>query len=361
MIKSHEKECFHNNSGKANTIVALAFSLVFLFGFFSYAYVVNLFGIKGSPDYVLKADEGVDIDIPTGASTAKISEVLTTSKVISYPKVFKLTSKLYGYDGMYKSGVHTLSTKMSYEQIMKALTKNPKIYQLTIPEGFNIRQVAEAFSSKGIVSKADIEKLIDNNSFNYKFLDKIPLRKSKLEGYLFPDTYQFGIYETPDSMVKKILNNFNSKFKHEYYKRAEELKYSTDQIITMASIIEKEAYVKEDRKIIAGVFYNRLKSRDKNLSKLQSCATVQYIFFMKNGAIKEKLSEKDTRVNDSYNTYIFPGLPPGPIASPGLDSIEAALYPENSDYMYFVAKPDRSHAFAKTYNEHMANIKKYGG
>jgi UPF0755 protein len=344
-----------------NWVLNLGVICVILFGFFSYAYTINLFGIKGSPQYIIKQGEGQDVDIPKGASTSQIAEALYKAKLINYPKVFKFLSKMSGYDGLYKSGVHTLSKKMNYEQMMKAITKNPKSYTLTIPEGFNTKQILDAFVAKNLAAKQDIEDLLMGNGMDYKFLEKVPARKYRLEGYLFPDTYFFGIYEAPDSMIRKMLDNFNLKFKPEYYKRAEELKYTVDQIITMASIIEKEAYLKEEKKIIAGVFYNRLKSKDMRSMKLQSCATIEYILFMKNGVTKEKLTDKDTKIDDPYNTYAFPGLPPGPICSPGLDSILAALYPEKTDYLYFVAKPDKSHAFSKSYSEHLENVKKYGG
>jgi len=148
-----------------------------------------------------------------------------------------------------------------------------------------------------------------------------------------------------------MLSRFDTIFNDEYKKRAEELKMSIDEVITLASIIEREAKLEKDRKIISSVFHNRL----KNKMLLQSCATIQYILKER----KEVLLYKDLEVKSPYNTYKNPGLPPGPIASPGLKSIEAALYPDDTDYLYFFALNDGSHVFSKTFKEHIQAQNKY--
>jgi UPF0755 protein len=146
----------------------------------------------------------------------------------------------------------------------------------------------------------------------------------------------------------------------DYYARAKELNMTVDQIITLASIIEKEATLPEEKPIISSVFHNRLKSKDPSLKKLQTDATIQYIIYNKEGKIKEYLTENDTKIDHPYNTYVYEGLPPGPICNPGLASIEAALYPEEgTGYYYFVARGDGSHQFSKTLSEHEAAKKKY--
>jgi UPF0755 protein len=161
-------------------------------------------------------------------------------------------------------------------------------------------------------------------------------------------------------IVKRLLERFNEIFRPDYYDLAKKNNMTTDKIIILASIVEREAKDDDERKLIAGVFYNRLNNKDKSLRRLESCATIQYIFYKNEGIIKEKISEKDTQVNDPYNTYMREGLPPGPICSPGKASIEAALNPEKTGYLYFVAKGDGTHQFSKTLQEHNAAVKKYG-
>jgi UPF0755 protein len=325
------------------------------------ALIFKILIVKNNLDYKLSVGEGVDINVPPGSSTGKIAEILEQNNLVNYPRLFKLISRLNKFDGLYKSGTHTISSNMTYQQMMKKLTENPNIYHITIPEGFNSKQIINLFANKKAVNLEKIEELINKGNFQYKFLQKVPMRKNRLEGYMFPDTYQIGLNEKPDEIIKKMLQNFDNKFKPEFYKRAEKMNYSVDQIIIMASIVEREAYFKREMKTIAGVFYNRLKSKSKPLKRLQTDASIQYIYFMQGGSFKDKLYEKDTKINHLYNTYIYEGLPPGPLCSPGINAIEAALFPETHQFYYFVAKPDKSNAFSKTYDEHKKNVKKYGG
>jgi UPF0755 protein len=198
--------------------------------------------------------------------------------------------------------------------------------------------------------------------YNYDFVKSIKNvnnREFKLEGYLFPDTYEFAMNADEKTIVNVMLENFNNKLTKEQYKRAKELGMSMDEIITLASIIEREANNTKDRRLVSAVFHRRLKSRD--LNSLESCATIQYIFLNKEGKVHQKLTYADTRIDDPYNTYIHPGLPPGPICSPGMDSINAALYPdEDTDYMFFIAGPGGTTKFSKTYAEHKKAMREYG-
>jgi UPF0755 protein len=237
---------------------------------------------------------------------------------------------------------------MSVEQIVNKLAAgNAEVNskRFTIPEGFELRQIAERLESEGLVNKDEFYAAIDKSKFDYAFVKDIPNRDNKLEGYLFPDTYDVFKNATEEEIINKMLNRFDQVFTEEYRQRAKELNMSYDQVITLASIIEREAKLDKERKIISAVFHNRLK---KNI-KLQSCATVQYLLKEQ----KEVLTYKDLEVDSPYNTYKYAGLPKGPIASPGAKSIEAALYPDKVDYLYFVANKDGSHIFTKTYQEHL--------
>lgn len=329
--------------------------------------------INGKDDIVVNLDippeQGITIEIPRGSSTGDIAKLLEKEGVITHPTIYKIISKLNGFDSLYQSGVHIIPKDSSrnnifkivskYQEIMKILSSSPRSVKITFKEGMTLKEVAQKLYDKKVVNIDEFINATQKNKFNYKFLTGIPDRETKMQGYLFPDTYEFGMKEKVNEVIEKMLDNFNNKFKPEYYEQAKKLNMSVDQIITLASIIEQESSKADERKIIAGVFYNRMKSKDPTLRKLQSCASVQYIL-KSNGVSREVLTLQDTKINNPYNTYLHEGLPPGPICSPSLDAIQAALYPEKTDYMYFVARGDGTNQFSKTYKEHEAAMKKYG-
>ena len=210
--------------------------------------------------------------------------------------------------------------------------------------------------SKGLLSADEFYNAAKIENFDYWFLKDIKKRKMELEGYLFPDTYEFSYEESAESIIRKMLDNFDAKFTEDMKKRTKELKLSVDELITMASVVEREAASKDELPLVAGVFYNRLDSSRESVGFLQSCATVQYILSER----KPVLSLADTKIKSPYNTYINKGLPIGPIASPGLNCINAALYPKDTDYLYFCADGNGKHYFAKTASGHQENMKKAG-
>jgi UPF0755 protein len=217
--------------------------------------------------------------------------------------------------------------------------------RFTIPEGFELRQIADRLEADGLVNKDKFYAAVKESDLDYAFLKGIPNRENKLEGYLFPDTYEVFKNATEQDIINKMLGRFDQVFTEEYRQRARELNMSLDQVITLASIIEREAKLDKERKIISAVFHNRLNKK----MKLESCATVQYLLKEQ----KSVLTYKDLEVDSPYNTYIYAGLPKGPIASPGVESIEAALYPDKVDFLFFFATKDGSHIFSKTYQEHL--------
>ncbi|MCX7711854.1 MAG: endolytic transglycosylase MltG [Clostridia bacterium] len=328
---------------------------------FSYKYVLDQNKNKEKiqiPE--IAQSERIEFEIPKGASTTVIAKSLEEKGVIKYPFVFKLMSKINGFDGTYRSGTHYISKKLNYDQIMAVLSGEPVSAKVLVQEGLTVKETVDVLADKKLIDKDQFIKAMNNEKFDFKFLEGVPKREYKLEGYLFPDTYQFDLKTGEKGIIQRMLENFDKKFKPEYYNKAKALKLSVDQVIILASIIEREAQESDERRVISGVFHNRLNSKDKTLRKLQSCATLQYIFLKKDGKVKEKLLDSDTKIQDPYNTYLNEGLPPGPICSPGQASIEAALNPEKTDYLYFAAKGDGSHQFSKTYKDHQAAIKKYG-
>ncbi|WP_432401072.1 endolytic transglycosylase MltG [Wukongibacter sp. M2B1] len=290
------------------------------------------------------------INIPSGASTSKIANILRNNNLIRNELYFRYISKQRAIGGKYQAGDYKLRRSMDIDQIIEKLFKG-EVYaetaKFTIPEGFELNQIIERLSSHSElnINKEKLLDIIENEDFDFKFLKGIPKGKNRLEGYLFPDTYEVTKDSSERDIILMMLNRFDKVFKEEYYERANELHMSVQDIITLASIIEREARVESDRPIISSVFYNRLEKE----MLLQSCATIQYAL----GERKEKLTYKDLEIESSYNTYKNIGLPPTPIASPGESSIKAALYPDDTSYLYFVAKGDGSHVFTKTYKEHL--------
>ncbi len=331
-------------------------------GYLAYRYVMDTDKISDQlPEIVISQDEEILLEIPYNSNTTTIADLLHQKGIIKSTFIFKLLSRINGYDGLYQSGVHRLKAGLGYDEIMRILSGKPLTVRVTIPEGYTYKQIVDLFESKKLIDREEFNRIANTEDFDYPFLKDLPKGENRLEGYLFPDTYEFGMNATEKEIIVKMLDNFNRKFKYpEFYKKAEDLGLTVHQVITLASIVEREAQRHEERMTIAGIFYKRLNSKDPSLKKLQSCATIQYINFYEKGKYLDVITEQDTKVDHPYNTYEHEGLPPGPICSPGLDSIEAALYPEDTEYLFFVAKGDGTHHFSRTYSEHQAAMKKYG-
>jgi len=293
------------------------------------------------------------VTVQAGAGTSDIATALKEADLIQHPAWFRLLSKLGGHDGKYLQGVFAIPGNAGYNEIYATLQKPPipqDAVKVTIPEGFELRQIADRLEEAGLIDREAFYKEIESGKFEYTFLKDIPKRENRLEGYLFPDTYLFSKQDGEHGIIDMMLARFNEIYTKEYQARAKALNMTNDEIITLASVIEREAQGDEDRKTVAGVFHNRLKN--VQYPYLESCATVQYILKER----KPVLSVADTKIDSPYNTYKNPGLPVGPIASPGQEAIEAALYPEEHDYLFFVMDSTGKHRFAKTFQEHQQNM-----
>lgn len=302
--------------------------------------------------FVLRDSNGVDIEnditieVQEGAGSYSVAETLKENRAIKYPLVFRLESKLGGYDGQYKPGAVTIKSGMSYGDILDALiTTDRDTVKVVIPEGYTIVEIANALSEAGLPGAADFMNVLDPSLYDFRFLENLPERDMKLEGYLFPATYEIPITYSAQQIVELMLKTFDSKFTEEDYNRAAELGMTVDEVITMASIVERETNSDSERAKVAGVFYNRKNSG----MKLQSCATVQYVL----GERKPVLSISDTQIDSPYNTYKYAGLPIGPICNPGEACIQAALYPEVTDAYYFCLSKSGEHIFSTTYEDHV--------
>jgi UPF0755 protein len=339
--------------------------ITFIGGVLSYNYVMKNYAETSNKEaLVIDPKDGVEFIINRGAKTAEITKDLMDQGFIKNESIFKLMSKINGFDGTYQSGTHILSKNLSDDEIMRILSDVPASRQVTIPEGKTFAQIVDIlFDKKIIKDKEKFIKTANTEKFDYDFLQNIPPRDNKLEGYLFPDTYEFDMNVSDKGIIIKMLDNFDIKFKADYRDKIKTLKgeMTLDKVVIMASIIEKEAKDPDDRYLISSVLYNRLNSKDKTLRKLQIDATIQYILYKKTGAYKDRLLYSDLEIEDMYNTYKYAGLPPGPICCPGEAAIKAALNPEESKYLYYVARNDAagSHEFSETYKQHQAAVKKY--
>lgn len=306
---------------------------------------------------------GVDkeVNIPQGSSLSSIATTLKENELIKSEFAFKVYVKLTGKADDLQAGYYGFSQKESASKIAKKIatgdTSGASSY-VTINEGFDLNRMGNAFEQSGIFTKEEFLKEIKENKKYYKekydFLSSVPNdREYILEGYLFADTYQVNKTTTPRQVIENMLDRFDREYTDEYKKRTKEMGKTIDEIVTMASIVEREGILDSELPTIAGVFYNRLEDG----MMLQSCATLQYIY----QDYQFSFTESQKNIDSPYNTYKYAGLPAGPIASFRAEALKAALYPEDNNYLYFCTKNDGTgaSAFAKNYADHQANIEKY--
>lgn len=324
----------------------------------------------------IKSDREITITIEENTSLSELSQVLYDADIIEYPFVFKNYAKSKIKKRSYLAedftpGEHTLTPSMNYDKIIASLcvsSYDKSVVRVTIPEGYTFDGIMDLFIQKGIMKKEDKEeylKQLQQFPYEYNFITKMTQQESfdnenrihRLEGYLFPDTYDFYKNENPVSAIDKLLANFENKFSDEMYNRADELGMTVDEIITLASIIEAEGDSPVNFAKISSVFHNRLNDKSGKFKFLGSDATTLYAFRI-SGHDKKTLGAGDTDFVHPYNTYTSIGLPPGPICNPGIEAIYAALYPDNTNYLYFLTMANGETVFARTASEHNNNIAK---
>ena len=278
--------------------------------------------------------------IPKGSSARQISLILKNAGVIRSRVFFLALSRISGKAGDLKQGTY-LFEKNHYVKIINMLQGGLTFrVKVTIPEGFSACQIAEKFQKEGVIS--------DKEHFYGLTKD------SNLEGMLFPETYYFEPNSAPEAVINEMTRQFRSVFNSSFTARAREINMTENEILTLASIIEREAREDAERPKISSVYHNRLKKK----MPLEADPTVQYAL-SEGSAWKERLLYEDLKVKSPYNTYRRAGLPPGPICSPGKKSIEAALYPAHTAYLYFVADGNGGHSFAETLKDHIKNKQEY--
>ena len=318
--------------------------LLLVLGIFYYYHGINLPLDKNSKEnikFVVESGEGVN----------QISYNLHEKKIIKSKLLFETYLWKEKKEDKIKAGEYNLSSSMNIKEIVEVLEAGKIIKNernIKIIEGWNIKDIDSYLAKENILlEKEFMNKLKDISISDFNFLEK-----EALEGFLFPDTYRIYNNATAEDIIYKMLSNFDKKLDNNLREEIRKQGKSIYEIITMASIIEKEVRSIEDMKIVSGIFWNRI----KNGQALESCATLAYII----GINKKQYTYEDTRINSPYNTYMNQGLPPGPICNPGLKAIQAAIYPEFTDYNYFLSSSkDGKTIFSRNLEEHNKNKIRY--
>lgn len=319
------------------------------------------FVLKFARDFVGigKSSVEVVVEIPMNSGTADIADILADEGIIDSTYFFRFYSRIKGSDGTFVAGSHVLSPDMSYENIVHELQQGAvdtrESVDITFPEGIDLLDAAQKLEENNVCSASDFIREFNNSSFGFDFekLVKVSSMKFyKMEGYLFPDTYTFYVEEDPKIVCKKIYRNFETRITLDIYARMDDLGLEFEEMLTMASMVQAEASSVYDMKRVASVFRNRLADPD-NYPLLQSDPTRKYV----EEVIKPNIEFPSKEMFKAYNTYEGAGLPPGPICNPGLDAINAVLYPADTDYYYFCANVDTGEVYyARTNEEHEANL-----
>ena len=288
------------------------------------------------------------VEIPNGTPFNQVATMLENKGVITGSRKFRWLAWFRGIEKEIKAGDYSFRTGMRPSEVIEMLVEGRyTTITVTIPEGFTVFQIARIFQEKGLGREEAFLAL----SVNPQFIQSLHIKGNSLEGFLFPDTYQFRKGMGEDAILREMAGRFKQVYSDAYRKRADELGLSQNEVITLASIIEKETSEPSERYIIGAVFHNRLK---KGIP-LQSDPTVIYGIKDFNG----NLTKEDLQTETPFNTYLIKGLPPQPIANPGEESIKASLYPSSDNYLYFVSKNNGTHHFSATLEEHNRAVDTY--
>ena len=297
--------------------------------------VLVLFWPQPNPSYVSK------VSVITGSTLGEISKQLYEKKIISNEQMFRWAVQVMGKEKEIPVGTFQLvDTQSNYDIIKQLVYGSPELIKVRLLEGWSVKQIAAHLNE---VMGFEPKEILDISK-DSRFLKKHNIKASTIEGYLFPDTYLFFNGDTPTSVLDNVVSEYKTFWKDAFRNRARELNMTEHEVVTLASIIEGEAIYDKERPTISGVYHNRLNRG----MRLQADPTIQYI--IDDGP--RRLLNRDLRIDSPYNTYKNKGLPPGPINSPGAQSLKAALYPEANEYLFFVARGDGYHTFTTNEKDH---------
>lgn len=357
---------------KARTTWGCIRGLIYAIAVLAVSGTLAYFAITGGIDMtgLNKSDELIDVEIPEGASTEMVANILKENGLIDQPLVFRLYSKLTNADGKYQVGTFTLSPDMGYSNMIARLqtTKPRETVRVTIPEGSTAYQISQLLEKEGVCSASDFFDALVNGEYENAFLEQVPKKEMgawdeqhsgriyRLDGYLFPDTYEFYKNSSGKTVVQKMLDNFETRMDTQHMAALKAAGMTLDDAITLASIIQGEAADIENMPKVSRVLHNRLDD-PVNYPYLQCDSTARYVTslipIVEGGEIK----------TEGYDTYTRKGLPAGPINNPGLAAIEAAINPSTDEevmqYYFFANDAERNTYYSKTYEEHVAICRKY--
>lgn len=289
----------------------------------------------------------IEVEVPEGSTFKQTVGILAQNNLIRDKNLFVIVGKIAGYDRKIRAGYYVFWGNMSPLQVFNKLREGKIIEnEITIIEGESIYEVAKKMAANKIILLSRFMELANDKTF----LNSLNINAPSLEGYLYPQTYKFPKGAKPENVLKLMVNKLREEFNDELRARAKEIGWTENQILTLASIVEREAATNEERPLISAVYHNRIKKG----MPLQADPTAVYGIKSR----RAKITSDDLRKKTNYNTYVIRGLPPGPIASPGIESIKAALYPADVPYIYFVSKNNGTHHFSKTLAEHNAAVKR---
>lgn len=354
--KKRRKKRGHGHLIFGLLLSAIIISVSILAAVFILKWAKELLGID-------KSEREVVLDIPMNSSTVDIAEILYNEGIITDVNLFRAFSKFKGADGTYIAGSHILSPKMNYNQIIEVLQEEieskRETADIVFPEGITLYEAAQKLEAKNVCNAEEFIEAFNTSKFGFDFEEKVKVSSMKfykMEGYFFPDTYQFYVEEDPRIVAKKIYKNFEARVTPDLYGRMKDLDMELEEVLTLASIVQAEAANTRDMKKVASVFYNRLNNPDE-YPLLQSDPTTNYV----EDIIMPNIEYKSQKIFDAYDTYKGAGLPPGPICNPGLDAINAVLYPAETDYYYFCSNLETGEFYyAKTLAEHEQNLVEAG-
>lgn len=321
------------------------------------AFVVhNFFVAELKP---IEGNQEIAVTIPKGITGAKAIQILEDEGLIRNAALTRYYVRFH-LDGQMNviAGDYLLRQGMTIQEILDTLAAGTVIkketVKFTVPEGYNVTQVAQRLAEQGLVNEQIFLEAANNRNYDFVYLESIPViedRKYLLEGFLFPETYEILKTATEHDIIQRMLKQFEKEFKDEWLQQLQLDGRTVYEVVIMASIVERETVADKERPIVAGVFYNRLNVQPA--WALESCATVQYAL----GVQRDIITFADLETDSPYNTYRNPGLPPAPIASPGRASLQGTVFPEQHPYFFFVTKKDGSseHHFSRTLSEHLAN------
>jgi len=313
-------------------------------------FVVNFYSYCITPYSCKPVD--IIINIPEGTSFKKVSAILSEKSIIRKSIRFTLLAKLKNAEHQIKTGEYCMALPLTPLEVLDKLTRGDVVtYSVTIPEGKTIFDIAKIMEASGLGSTAGtLEKMRDP-----EFIKSTGIEEESLEGFLFPDTYHFSRDTVPEMILRRMVVKYKNVVNKEIVKQAEKTGLSIEDVIILASLVEKETARNFEKPLIAAVFLNRLKKG----MRLECDPTVIYGVKLEDPNFSKRLRTKHLRKETPYNTYQIFGLPKGPICNPGLGSIKAVLNPEKTDYLYFVSKNNGTHQFSKTLREHNKAVNKY--